>query len=878
MEATARYWRYWGKADQEIEGSVKWHPFAYHSLDVAAVASAFWSRSPAVRRTFAVALDAEASSPQLLAWVLFFVSLHDIGKLHALFQVKAPDILPLTWPELSYAKLIDTAQGHYDHGREGFRLSIAELQSWFTPKSRRAKKAWISWLAAVTGHHGEIPEYDDPLPDYADSVVKAHDADARRAWVETSAELFLRSAELTLEDPPPACNAEARNLIAGFCSLCDWIGSNADVFHYSAPGPSPADYLESRAEQIAREDILQRVGLIAPAQPYRGLPALLKGNEQPRGVQTMIDHLPLDAGLTIVEAPTGSGKTEAALACAWRLLEAGLAESIVFALPTQATANAMLGRCETFAGTAFGRANLVLAHGHSRLNREFQRLVDTGSRQAAEPEASAQCAAWLASSRKRVFLGQIGVCTVDQVLLSVLPVRHNFVRAFGLHRSVLIVDEVHAYDAYMNGLLVEVLKRQKAVGGSAILLSATLPARIRSKLLSAWGAETIADQAAYPAIWNTTALAESDAPLLLPDSERPSQRTISITLSKLPGARPDEALIQRILQAAQSGALVGIVMNTVDDAQRLWIRLRHETRKTQAQVDLFHARFRLKDRQQIEETVIERYGRTAERRSGRILVATQVIEQSLDLDFDWLITQLCPVDLLFQRIGRLHRHLRDRPPGFEEPACTVLSVQAEDYELQELIYGDARLLWRTESLLSQHQRISFPRAYREWIEPVYEEDPWYDEPEQVYGKHLAWRGDQTEAEKKAQRLTSMNLTQFRDDDEHVTSLTRDGEMSLSVLPLREDGRLLDGEDPGQMDDRARAEAMMLNSLPAPSSWSDKQFAGHDRDEDGRIRLTVQNDEGERWKSLDGGLCYSTELGLAKGETADLMDPPSETPL
>ena len=208
--------RYWAKADSGVEGASQWHPFAYHSLDVAVVAATFWRDSPAVRRVFMVAFDVEEAEVQrLLAWILFFVALHDIGKLHALFQIKAPDILAQTWPDLASAKLIDTSGGHYDHGREGFRLSMAELRGWFKPASRHALKAWASWLAAVTGHHGEIPDNDGLLPSYAEAAILEQDANARRAWVQEAANLFLSPAGLTLEDPPPPCSTEARNLLAG---------------------------------------------------------------------------------------------------------------------------------------------------------------------------------------------------------------------------------------------------------------------------------------------------------------------------------------------------------------------------------------------------------------------------------------------------------------------------------------------------------------------------------------------------------------------------------------------------------------------------------------------------------------------------------------
>ena len=877
MDKPASHLRYWGKADNKGDAGPAWHPFAYHSLDVAAVAAALWAQSPTIQRAFTSAFGVGSDKlDRLRAWVLFFVALHDIGKLHALFQVFAPEAAALAWPGLDPAGVKRFgSDSRYDHGHEGFRLVKSELGTWTNTADRAARQTWRRWrpwIAAVTGHHGDMPgelEEGQPPRGYAQPPIIEQDLNARRTWVELAADLFLAEAGLGLADAPPECEPHARNLLAGFCSLCDWIGSNTEFFDYTAPGTAEDAYLVRRIRQIADRDILGQLGLLAPLHPYAGLSALLRGDEQPRGVQVLVDSLPLAAGLTICEAPTGSGKTEAALAHAWRLLGVGVADSIVFALPTQATANAMLTRIEAFAERAFGRANLVLAHGNRNLNPEYQRLVAAGRRDAAQgrDEAGIQCAAWLASSRKRVFLGQVGVCTVDQTLLSVLPVRHSFMRGFGLNRSVLIVDEVHAYDAYMNGLLGEVLRRQKATGGSAILLSATLPAAVRAQLLAAWGSEG-STQAPYPALWATDG--EHATPLTVPDDQRPPYRAVAVRLAKLPDAFPDEALIERIVNAAAAGALVGIVTNTVDNAQRLTRLLRQAT---DLPVDLFHARFRLRDRQGIEQAVIGGYGREAERQGGRILVATQVIEQSLDLDFDWLLSQICPVDLLFQRIGRLHRHDRShRPVGFEEPACTVLCPDGGDYGVHELIYGDARLLWRTERLLTLRERIEFPAAYRDWIETVYAEDPWDDEPDTTYGKHLAWRDDQRAAAARAIQLTTMTLTQFRDDDELATALTRDGEMSLTVLPLLADGCLLDGQRPNALDDHARAEALLLNAAPAPRSW-DKWLKGCDRDDDGRIKLTMEPTGPDAWSAPDGGFAYSVEFGLEKVGAASPADPP-----
>jgi len=688
----------------------------------------------------------------------------------------------------------------------------------------------------------------------------AHDRNARRMAVSEFAALFLAPEGLSLSAVPPRCTPASQALLAGFCAVCDWIGSNVDAFPYRtlAANTQLAGYFAERVQSVQSERLLNTFGLIAKVNSYGGVNWLLKTNESPRGVQTLVDKLPLAPGLTLIEAPTGSGKTEAALAYAWRLLSAGSADSIVFALPTQATANAMLIRSETFAGRALGGANVVLAHGKSRLNPEFDRLVTAGRRHTVQgkEEAAAQCAAWLASSRKRVFLGQMGVCTVDQVLLSVLPVRHKFVRGFGVNKSVLIVDEVHAYDAYMHGLLGEILRRQKAAGGSAILLSATLPAGVRSKLFEAWQAEET-DVPPYPALWHATSGAARA--LSVSEDQRPKKREIQVECRKLPGAFPDDAVLASVVAAAEAGARVAVVLNLVDDAQRLARALRT---KTTFPIDLFHARYRFVDRQNKERATTDCYGREASRNGGRILVATQVVEQSLDLDFDLMVTQICPVDLLFQRLGRLHRHDRPRPAGFESPRCIVLSVEGDDYGLHKLIYGNTRVLWRTEVLLANAAQIIFPEAYRRWIEQVYAEHPWDDEPDQTYGAYRAWRQDQDEKEARAIRLTTMSVSQFRDEDGIATSLTRDDEMSLTVLPIQSDGRLLDGQMLDRLDERALAELLNLNAVPAPASWQ-KRLSGCKRDDDGRVILEMTAGTQGDWISQDMKFRYSGTFGLER---------------
>lgn len=859
---TPSYFRYWGKADPAYPSEPKWHPLAYHCLDVAAVAGAWWDTSPVIRRAFLAAFDQpDSAARRLRAWALFFVALHDLGKFDVRFQLKAEDALRQAWPELDFKDIDPSSARSFDHGHWGFSWAIRECPDWIgTGDAPEIKDEWRFLLAAVTGHHGDLPQGADTLTEYAEGHVMVHDHEARRAAVSEFAELFLAPEGLGLSAVPPRCTPASQALLAGFCTVSDWIGSNIDAFPYRtlAAITHATDYFDARVRDVQSECLLYRSGLIAKAKSYGGVNRLLRENESPRGVQTLVDDLSLGPGLTLIEAPTGSGKTEAALAYAWRLLDAGLADSIVFALPTQATANAMLTRVEAFAGRAFGDANVVLAHGKSKLNPDFNRLVTAGRRQTVQgrEEAAVQCAAWLASSRKRVFLGQVGVCTVDQVLLSVLPVRHKFVRGFGVNKSVLVVDEIHAYDAYMHGLLGEILRRQKAAGGSAILLSATLPAGVRSKLFEAWQADD-ADAPPYPVLWHATSGAAR--PLSVPPDQRPKKREVEIECGKLPGAFPDEVVLARVVAAAEAGARVAVVLNLVDDAQRLARALRT---KTTLPIDLFHARYRFVDRQQKERAAVGLYGRSASRDGGRILVATQVVEQSLDLDFDWMVTQICPVDLLFQRLGRLHRHDRPRPAGFESPRCTVLSVEGEDYGLHKLIYGNTRVLWRTEGLLTNASRIIFPEAYRDWLEQVYAEQPWDDEPDETYGAYRAWRQDQDEKEDRAIRLTTMTVSQFRDEDGVATSLTRDDEMSLTALPIQPDGRLLDGQVLDRLDERALPEVLNLNAVPVPASWK-RRLVDLGRDEEGRVLMVMTGEGPGSWVSEGGKFQYSEDFGLER---------------
>lgn len=834
------YFCYWGKTEKETG---KYHLLPYHCLDVAAVASAWWDSSPAIKGSFC--LNSTLKREQIKAWVIFYIALHDYGKFDVRFQLRARPVWQSLYPNSKEIGLLPSVNEckSYFHGEGGLFWFIQDHEKLYgrNPSDEGLdflnsidesvsdqRRAWNPWIEAVTGHHGHIrpSEYisDTSLSPTCDNRLDRIDCNARCEWLHTLENLFLKPAGLSFSDTPPFCSSI---FLAGFCSVADWLGSrcDGDNFTFCQEPQDLRAYFQERCEADAIR-VLGLSGIIGRVRPYVGVSTLLDSEKQPRSIQTLVDRLPLKTGLTLVEAPTGSGKTEAALSHAWRLIAANMADSIVFALPTQATANAMLGRLKKITPLLFkDHPNLLLAHGLARFNKDFIKIRHSAM-EGCEPEDGwVQCCQWLAESRKRVFLGQIGVCTVDQVLISVLPVRHRFVRCFGVGRSILIIDEVHAYDAYMYGLLEEVLRQQKESGGSVILLSATLPESQRKQLLAAWDSITLEQQGKdtpYPLTsWtdgNTAIPFELDIEYL------PDEIRITIEPIRSPDMEPDEALLSRIVSAAEVGAQVAIVCNLVGTAQKLARRLRS---MTSLPVDLFHARYCYVHRQEKELSAIGYFGLKGERSTGRILVATQVVEQSLDLDFDWLITQLCPVDLLFQRMGRLHRHNRsNRPFGCEVPRCTVLLPQGDNYGLHEKIYGNTRVLWRTaEMLLSVPDgKIIFPQAYRAWIEAVYRREAWDDESPERTAEFDAFI-DNVESVKKYLARQMLERTRgmipFADTDDAVTAVTRDGEMNLNVIPfcLTPQGKMLmDGTTFESLDEYRQLEALVLNSVGVPKTW------------------------------------------------------------
>lgn len=878
--------RYWGKTVREDSQQAACHLLVWHSLDIAAVASSWWDGSSFIRSVFCRNLPS-LDETQVKAWVLFFIALHDMGKFDTRFQCKSVETWRMLFPGEDKPSLpnYSCCQG-FDHGAAGLYWFIEDYQpiqeisdfACFDEPEPHPWHSWIPWIEAVTGHHGYIrPQHEldnERLrwPTYLSPLLAERDRQARWEWIETLDALFLGPVGLSIKDMPP----EVSPLLAGFCSIADWLGSwsSNETFPFCAAIPTTIDelrcYFAVRCEQDAAI-VLQRSGLLAHTQQYQGVQKLLSAGHQPRQLQVLVDALPLEPGVTLIEAPTGSGKTETALAYAWRLIDSNLADSIVFALPTQATANAMFERMEFLANCLFFQPNLILAHGNARFNHGFQAIKQRGYNAQGNEEAWAQCCEWLSFSNKRAFLGQIGICTIDQVLISVLPVKHRFIRGFGVGRSVLIVDEIHAFDTYMNGLLDAVLKAQCVAGGSAILLSATLPEQQRHQLLNNYGrAVALNDNcssAPYPLInWRGKKTANQWDLRHAPE-HLPRRFALELEPIKLADLMPDETLIDRMLAAACSGAQVCLICNLVDVAQKVCQQLQQKS-GSDIEVILFHSRFTLLDRQSKEEKVLRYFGKNGDRSSGRILVSTQVVEQSLDVDFDWLITQHCPADLLFQRLGRLHRHERNsRPTGFSSPLSTILLPDQDNYALHSKIYGNVRVLWRTQQHIEalNVQPLYFPDAYRAWLDVIYSADE-ADEPEWVTAAMDEYELQELGKRSKARQMLGWaDRTPLNDSDEKIYAVTRDGEMSLSVVPYLQTGQgkqLLDGRIVEQLGEYTQREALALNRVNVPDSW--RKILDDPLDEQGLLWLKGQVVDG-MWQHERKGisLVYTKESGMTK---------------
>ncbi|SUD58830.1 CRISPR-associated helicase Cas3 family protein [Ectopseudomonas oleovorans] len=780
--------RLWAKSDDGFG-----HGVLAHLLDVAAVAERMLAHEPPSTLDWAAqALGLERE--HVARWVACLVGLHDFGKAIPGFQDKwlagrqADEALGLAFP--------DRALGVTDHACASAALLWEHL-----PKQGIGHLLWIRHvLQAISAHHGynfNQSEFNRAKPSFEPP-----------AWGEARRQIFAAYwAVLAPQGVPQieALSQPAVQWLAGLTSVADWIGSNPEWFPL---GERHALLAEHHADACARADqALREIGwrafqplLTAPATADHLIARIVQRSElTARPLQAQADLL-LDGvqgpALLLVEAPMGEGKTELAFLAHLRLQAANQHRGLYVALPTQATGNALFSRALTFLHSfAVGTPlDVQLVHGGAGLNEQV--LALRGIHGAAGEDVTSS--AWF-SQRRRPLLSPYGVGTVDQALFATLNVKHHFVRLWGLSNRVVVLDEVHAYDTYTSGLIEALLRWLRAMGSSVVLMSATLPAPRRDALLRAWGvAPETAPELSYPR-------------LLLADARGVAGGTCDsrplppIHLQAVP--EDIDSLVARACELVGQGGCGALIVNTVDRAQSLYLKLKVEL-ADEVPLLLFHARFPANQRSEQEQAVLARFGDGGARPAKALLIATQVAEQSLDIDFDFMLTDLAPVDLILQRAGRLHRHQRERPEAHRRATLYVAGLAPEGLpDLKstawEYVY-EPYILGRTWALLSREQALHLPQDIDRLVQAVYdsedlpadlaEADRAFIEDE-AYGSHLGKR--QTERmmalnvaidpEAEPQNAYTQKNRGYEEGEEGLglPNYTRLGDDSVTLIPVHQ---------------------------------------------------------------------------------------------
>ena len=612
------------------------------------------------------------------------VFLHDIGKLHPGFQAKG-------WPEGLWDKPV---QGHVTESWAFLERAWRYPQHPFH-KLTTGVSQWgegiSSLLRASLSHHGRplkpgVMNGDWPvLPHYDWRKETGVIVGAVCRWFPDA---FADDAE-----PVPHDSAFG-HFFAGLAALADWVGSDRRFFEF-VPEFDP-QYDRTSRDRAAKA--LIEIGLDVRGLPRR--PSLsfaeLTNFAQPNPAQEVVGMLKPDERLVILEAETGSGKTEAAL---WRfaqLFSAGCVEGLYFAVPTRAAARQLHGRVNEAMRRVFGthapEAVLAIPGMLTAGAAHGQRLPDW--KVLWEDRKDTVPARWAAEHATRFLAATVAVGTVDQAMLAGLEVKHAHLRGSSLSRSLLVIDEVHASDSYMTAILRHLLNAHLAVGGYAMLMSATLGSRARLR----WTGETqpgfdAAVDTPYPAVWTGGKTAPRDVD--------------GTGRSKAVQLRLDDMAPQRTaalaLEAAEQGARVLVIRNTVTTAVETWRAAQEagggaKLLQVEGGPALHHSRFAAEDRRLLDAAVEEALSPDRNRTpKGVVVIGTQTLEQSLDIDADFLITDLCPVDVLLQRIGRLHRHDLPRPDNFQAAQTVVMTPEGSLDRLTEPSFENGLGGWEEKS-------------------------------------------------------------------------------------------------------------------------------------------------------------------------------------
>ncbi|MFN5515928.1 MAG: CRISPR-associated helicase Cas3' [Cyanobacteriota bacterium] len=821
---SAKFWAKTGRGEFN-DGSPKYHPVICHLADTAAVAMAIMRSylSPIAMERLANGLG--LSQESTIRFCGFMAGSHDLGKVSPTFQFQVSEVGRILAGDDLYDDWLEIAKSKPRIKPLHGAITAATLPEFLTDwgvgkgleKPGHARKLARKLGVIVGGHHGFFPNIDDVDKE----VAGLEDNGLWRRYSRQTFEQLRDFVGLQPEDTPDYCDNGAAIILAGLTTVSDWLASNADPqsgFEYANDTPFE-DYQQGLTAKA--QNALEKQGWVRPpnGQPL-DFTELFPFIQTPRPLQetaiALSKHLTSPC-LVMVEASMGEGKTEAALYLTDYLQHRWGQGGFYLGLPTQATSNAMFERVKNFLQIRYPQrpVNLTLSHSAAALDGKYQNTICRLDQVYDQETGNVFASEWH-TARKRTLLSPYGVGTLDQGLMGVVRSRHQFVRLFGLAGRTLILDEIHAYDLYTGTLLEMFLEWAAVLGCPVIALSATLPTETRQKLLNAYvkgmGRSSISLPAAsYPRL---TVLTTNGATAQTFAASKHVRRQLNLRWLN------DTDWLPALQTQLTEGGCVAIICSTVNRAQAVFTRL--QGLFAPEELGLFHGRFLFRDRARIEESCVTQFGKSAAQRPHRyVLVATQVIEQSLDLDFDLIISDLAPIDLLLQRSGRLHRHEKKderRPSAFANPTLWLIAPTLDrqgkaDFGDSGFIY-DRHILLRTWLTLRQRECVQLPKETDGLIEAVY--DLSLTAPGNLETVHAEdWQTSlniyQTEEAKAKTEIAdrvklpppnaTTELTEFTrleipDDESALAMATRLGEPSVTTIFLQRRGQdlVLPGTD------------------------------------------------------------------------------------
>lgn len=675
---------FWAKLKQDKDGKIlEWHPLMAHSADVAVVTEALLTKTILNQRV-ATLIGWEKLSESHIARLSVLAVIHDAGKVNHGFQNKMDKSKqPRAGHVSTIIELLDADLKYQE--KLLIPLGIDKVLPWF-PDQITA----IHFLLATWGHHGRpVPiQHHFKATLWEENSVR----NPEKGLLELGEALQLWFPKAYDEDIEPfPADPVFQHTFNGLLTLADWLGSDQKFFKF-------ADYDDSYIE-TARKNAADAVEKLAldPHKPRKNLgtdPIQFNriADFKPFEIQQQCLDLPIykNGSLTILESDTGSGKTEAALARFVRLYQEELVDGMYFAVPTRSAATQLYDRVVEATRHAFPnestRPPVVQAvSGYIKADaEEAQALPDFKVLWPEDKRDLLRERGWAAEHPKRYLAGAIVVGTIDQVFLSTLQVNHAHMRAAALLRHFLVVDEVHSSDAYMTKLLDRVLDYHLAAGGHALLMSATLGTASRVHLTTKNRMNVPepdeAKNISYPLLTHVDAKRTNPKEYHAASSGK--QKKVNIETKDI--ATSEDDIAEFVIEQAKAGARVLIIRNLVKDCIKTQKAIEEKAGansnllfKVNGVAAPHHSRFAPDDRSRLDQEIETFFGKNTDKHSV-IVVATQTVEQSLDIDADILITDLCPMDVLLQRIGRLHRHERTRPDGFETASCVIVTPEERD--------------------------------------------------------------------------------------------------------------------------------------------------------------------------------------------------------